>query len=90
MEFDWDAGNVAHVQAHGVQPEEAVEAFYGDPVLLRVHEIEGEPRSVILGKTSASRILVVVSAVRDSKIRVVTAFPAKRKLRRLYEEAQNG
>lgn len=89
MEFDWDAGNVEHVQAHGVEPEEAVEAFYGAPVILKEQEIGGETRTLILGKISAGRILVVVFTVREAKVRVVTAFPAKRKLRRIYQEAQD-
>ncbi len=89
MEFDWDAANVEHVQAHGVTPEEAAETFSSFRLKTKEQEIDGEARSVFLGQTATGQILVVVYAVRNGKIRVVTAFSAKRKLRRLYMEAQN-
>lgn len=90
MEFEWDTANVEHIRIHGVKSDEAADAFFGNPVLIKEQLINGEARSVILGKTSSGRLLVIVYTTRDSKIRVVTAFSAKRKLRRFYEEALNG
>lgn len=89
MEFDWDTGNIEHIRVHEVDPEEAVDAFFGNPVRIKEQEINGEARSVILGKTSSGRLLVIAYTIRGGKVRVVTAFLANRKLRRLYEEAQN-
>jgi hypothetical protein len=37
-----------------------------------------------VGETDSGRILVVISTLRDELIRVVTAFPAKTRLRTLY------
>lgn len=86
MEFEWDPANVSHLQAHGVEPEAVVEAFYGVSVVLKEQLVSGEDRTVFLGRTGVGSILVVVYTRRSGKIRVVTAFPAKRKLRRLYAE----
>jgi uncharacterized DUF497 family protein len=44
----------------------------------------GEERIAQVGQTDTGRILVVVTTVRDELIRVVTAFPAKERLRKVY------
>jgi uncharacterized DUF497 family protein len=38
-----------------------------------------------VGETDAGRILVVVTTFREGRVRVVTAFPAKKKIRDFYE-----
>lgn len=75
MDFDWDAGNVNHViAAHGVWPEEVVEAFYNGIVSIRTAIEQGEQRFRVVGRTNQGRILTIVFNRRDDRIRVVTAF----------------
>jgi uncharacterized DUF497 family protein len=83
--FDWDFANRAHVAEHDVRPEEAEQVINNSPFDLEYQLRNDESRTVQLGETDAGRVLVVVTTWRGRKIRVVTAFPANRKLRKLYE-----
>jgi uncharacterized DUF497 family protein len=83
--FEWDDGNLDHIDIHGVSAEEAEEALL-DPRRLRVpsqHEAD-EPRWAVLGETEGGRILFVVYTTRANRIRVVTARNATRTERRRY------
>lgn len=54
-------------------------------------DFAAESRVIALGKTNAGRYLTVVYTKRGNRIRVVTAFPTKRKHRRAYDEqAESG
>ncbi|MGA9020618.1 MAG: BrnT family toxin [Terracidiphilus sp.] len=82
--FDWDTGNLNHIALHGVSRVEAEQAVLNDPIDLQFQDGTGEERVVQVGETNAGRILVVVTTMRDHLIRVVTAFPAKRRIRKVY------
>ena len=82
--FDWDTGNLNHISLHGVSRVEAELAVLNDPIDLQFQDGAGEERVVQVGETNAGRILVVVTTIRDHLIRVVTAFPAKRRIRKVY------
>lgn len=84
-EFEWDAANIEHIARHGVTPEEAEQVLANDPVLLSGASRGTEFRTVRLGKTNAGRYLTVVYTIKGGKIRVVTAYPMKRRYRKLYE-----
>jgi uncharacterized DUF497 family protein len=49
---------------------------------------EREKRFVLLGRTTASRLVVVVHLDRGARIRVISARPATRKERRQYEDGE--
>jgi uncharacterized DUF497 family protein len=83
--FSWDDANRSHIAEHGVSPEEAERVVLNNPVDLEVQIRNGEERTLQVGETDAGRILVVVTTWRDDRIRVITAFPANKKLRALYE-----
>ena len=83
-QFDWDRGNIDHIALHGVTPAEAEQVVLNDPIDLQFQLRNGEERIAQVGETAAGRILVVITTVRDDLIRVVTAFPAIRRLRKLY------
>ncbi len=83
--FDWDEHNRNHVSEHGVSPEEAEQVVFNEPLDLELQLRGGEERTVQVGETDADRILVVITTQRKGKIRIVTAFPAKKKLRDFYE-----
>jgi uncharacterized DUF497 family protein len=75
--FDWDGGNEDHVLAHGVAPVEVEEALL-DPKGLRAdaRNAPGEKRFAFLGSTEEERILFIVYAERDGKVRPITARDA--------------
>ena len=83
--FNWNDANRSHLSEHGVSPEEAEQVVVNNPVDLEVQLRNGEDLTLQVGETDAGRILVVVTTWRDGGIRVITAFPANKKLRTLYE-----
>jgi uncharacterized DUF497 family protein len=84
-EFEWDEGNVDHIDRHGVTPEEAEEALL-DPrrVGAAAYSAAREPRSAVIGATQDGRVLFVVYTWRGGKVRIVTARDADRAQRRRY------
>lgn len=82
--FDWDEENIGHLALHQIAPEEAEQVIQNRPVDLSTELRNGENRIVQIGETDAGRILVVVSAMRNKKIRVVTAWPANKNYRRYF------
>ena len=90
LTFEWDPRKAASNRAkHQVSIDEAVSAF-GDP-LGRVESdprhSAGEERLVLLGMSSARRLLAVMFTDRGaSRIRVISARLATRHERAAYEE----
>ena len=75
--FDWDKQNIEHLARHQILAVETEQVILNRPVDLDSHLRNGEERTVQIGETDSGRILIVVSTMRDSKVRVVTAWPAK-------------
>lgn len=84
LDFDWDDANVAHIAEHGITPADAEHVINNEPLDLTCNTRKGEERIVQLGRTEAGRILVVVTTWRQEKVRVVTAYPAIERLRKVY------
>jgi uncharacterized DUF497 family protein len=87
IEFEWDPAAV-NLRKHGVAFEEAATTF-ADPLSLTIGDplhSRGETRFVLLGRSRAGRLLVVVHAERGDSIRLISARPATRKERNTYEE----
>jgi uncharacterized DUF497 family protein len=75
--FDWDEDNVDHIAEHGVDPEEAGEVL-SSPARIHVpaYSTESEERRAVIGPTEDGRLLFVVIARREGRIRVVSARDA--------------
>jgi uncharacterized DUF497 family protein len=84
ISFDWDRDNIFHLSLHAIALEEAEQVILNRPVDLEAELRNGEKRTVQVGETDAGRILVMVSTMRNQKVRVVTAWPAKERLRRYF------
>ena len=88
LSFEWDSEKAeANREAHGVSFEEAAEAFL-DPF----HQggdasQQFEERQFLIGYSLAARLLIVIYTDRGPRIRVISAWPATRSERRMYEEA---
>ena len=91
LTFEWDARKAAtNLTKHGVSFTEAITVF-ADP-LGRLEDDDrhsvSEVRLVLLGRSSADRVLAVMFTDRgDERIRLITARKATRAERRQYEEA---
>ena len=87
--FEWDLKKAeSNSRKHGVTFDEACTAF-ADPLALLVPDPDhsfDEERYVVLGMSNQQRLLVVSFAERPPRTRLISARPAARRERRLYEE----
>lgn len=87
--FEWDQWNVQkNEDKHGVSRLEAESAFYDPRHRLFAdarHSSAREARYVLYGRSLEARVLMVGFTHRGRKVRVITARPASRKERRIYE-----
>ena len=83
--FEWDEHNSAHIEVHGLSPEEVEEALL-DPRRLGTpaYDVAGEERRGLIGTTSDGRIIFVVVTRRGGLVRVVTARDADEREKRRY------
>lgn len=92
LRFDWDLWNVQKNEVkHGVSALEAESAFYDEKVPIfedLEHSSAKEARYILYGRSGEGRVLMVGFTVRRGKIRIITARPASREERRIYEETQ--
>ena len=89
-----DAGTCTHGRLpnrkkHGVAFEEAMTVF-GDPLSITIpepmHSLD-EIRFIIVGRSQAQRLLVVVHLERGDRIRIISARSVTRRERKDYEGA---
>ena len=88
MSYEWDDMKAISNEAkHGIDFADAVTIF-SDPAALTIEDEEhDEPRFVTIALDALGRLLVVVYTWReDQTIRIISARPASRMERRLYEE----
>jgi uncharacterized protein len=89
MQFEWDSEKARiNLHKHETSFDEAATVFLDDFALTGEdpdHSLD-EDRFVTFGVSSAGRLLVVSHVDRDNRIRIISARPATRPERRLYEE----
>jgi len=89
MWFEWDPKKAAtNLRKHGVSFDQAATVFQDDLSLTGDdpdHSLS-EERQVTFGVSSSGRLLVVSHAERGDRIRIISARPATRSERKLYEE----
>ena len=89
MQFEWDPKKAsANLRKHRVSFDEAATAFLDDLSLTGDdpdHSVN-EERYVTFGVSSAGRLLVVAHTERGDRTRIISARPATRSERKLYEE----
>lgn len=87
MQFEWDENkNRTNIAKHGIGFETAVRIFDG-PTLDWIDEREDydELRTISVGMIDAILIAVVIHTDREGVTRIISARPAKRSERRIYE-----
>lgn len=90
FKFEWDRGNLLKSKfKHGISDEEVEEVFnlkiavaLGQQILPEVDE----ERLCLVGPAASGRMLSVVFTIRKGRVRPISARPASRKERKLYEE----
>jgi uncharacterized protein len=90
MQFDWDPEKASrNLTKHGISFEEAIQVF-DDPLFLIFADLDHsfqERRFIIMGELADRRLLVVSYTDRDNQTRLISARPATRKERKIYESA---
>ena len=91
ISFEWDSSKAAlNAKKHGVSFEEAKTVFYDEHalVILDPDHSSVEDRFIIMGLSSALRVLVVVHCFRKSgsSIRLISARRAGTKEQKPYRE----
>ena len=88
-EFEWHANKAeANLRKHNVSFHEASTVF-ADPLAMLMPDPDhstGEERNIVLGTSSAGRLLVVSHAERPPRTRLISARPATRNERNQYEQ----
>jgi uncharacterized DUF497 family protein len=88
--FDWDLWNVQKNEVkHGVSALEVESCFYDKDLKIYEdlkHSTSKEKRYILYGKSMENRVLMAAFTVRKGRIRIITARPASRKERKIYEE----
>lgn len=88
LEFEWDAGNTTKsLLKHSVSNQEAEDAFFNFNIILKDQRHSGsENRLGMYGQTNSGKILFVAFTIRGQRVRIISARPADKKERKLYEE----
>jgi hypothetical protein len=87
--FDWDDANRnKNWDKHKVAWWECEEVFFNQPlyVYADLQHSRSEERFYVLGKTNNSRLLFIVFAHRNHKIRMISARDMHKKERKMYNE----
>jgi uncharacterized protein len=76
VEFEWDEGNVVHLElGHGIKPEEAEEVFAVEPLFRRTKR----GHYAAMGPTAEGRYMVVIFELKvHSVARVITGWDMDR------------
>ncbi|MGK7942088.1 MAG: BrnT family toxin [Crocosphaera sp.] len=86
-EFEWDSNKAQiNFDKHGVTFEEA-EVFFDPFYQIGDATANNESREFILGYSLAYRLLLVVFVERTQRNRIISARPATRKEKNLYEQS---
>jgi uncharacterized DUF497 family protein len=91
--FDWDKGNRAKCQKHGVSPEE-IEFVLSHPVAIRPAKTVyvQEQRSYAMGRNAEGRYIFIVFTIRqiegEDRLRPISARYMHRKEIERYEKAK--
>jgi uncharacterized DUF497 family protein len=89
--FEWDARKAAaNLRKHGISLVEAASAF-ADPLSITIPDPDHsghEERLVLIGQSARQHLVVVVHVERGDTVRLISARPASRRERIVYEEGE--
>jgi uncharacterized protein len=89
MRFEWDpAKAAANLKKHKVSFEEASTVF-ADPLAATGADPDhsvGEARLITFGRSDTGQLLAVAHTEADDTLRIISARPATRSERQIYEE----
>lgn len=85
-EFEWDSHKAdRNLVKHGISFHEAAEVFFDPFYVSGDASHDHEAREFILGYSLSQRMLLVVYTERGIRNRIISARPATRRERRMYD-----
>lgn len=84
--FEWDGGNLEHIEKHAVAYDECEQVFFNTPLLLskdKAHS-QTEEKFNALGQADNKRLLFITFTLRKGKMRVISARSQNRKERKEF------
>lgn len=87
--FAWDREKASgNLEKHGISFEEAATAFgdYAAKILADPYHSDDEDRFLLIGYSTNLRLLTVVHVERGPTLRIISAWMADRRERRIYED----
>ena len=93
LKFDWDQWNIQKNETkHGVSKLEAESIYYDNALVIFEdikHSTQNEKRWICYGTSLRNRVLMIAFTKRYKKVRIISARPASKKERKIYEEQKN-
>jgi uncharacterized DUF497 family protein len=87
--FEWDEDKAErNFRKHGIDFDEAIEVFYGSP-MLRPSDRSNEERWIAIGETEG-RVVAIVFTIRGGKLRIISARRARKNEKRAYRHKTVG
>jgi hypothetical protein len=88
-DFEWDEDKaLSNLEKHGVSFPEAATVF-ADPAAVYLDDGSATDRMVVIGTSLRDRVLYVVHVERGSLDRIISARPATRAERDVYESGEH-
>ena len=88
IRFEWDRNKAqSNLEKHRVTFEEAAEVFFDPFYQIGDATDNNEQRDFIIGESLSQRLLLVVYLERSARTRIISARPATRAERKLYEQS---
>ena len=90
LTFDWDQWNIQKNEIkHGVSRLEAESIFFDNSFVVfydTAHSSHKEKRWIGYGSSFRNRVLMTAFTLRRNNVRIISARPASKKERKIYEE----
>lgn len=88
--FEWNEGNLEHIDKHFVLSKECEEVFLIKPIIISKDLLHSktEKRYRVLGKTFLERKLYVVFTIRKNLLRVISARDQNKKEKEMYKKKE--
>jgi uncharacterized DUF497 family protein len=77
MDFEWDAGNIEHIERRGYTPGDVEDAFRDPRRRVVAIRFRGEMRFLLVGAPAGGRPLTIPYTRRGGRIRPISAYPAR-------------
>lgn len=87
--FEWDEGNLGHIEKHNVSYNECEEVFLSKPLIANKDETHSqtEERFRAYGQTNKNRLLMMIFTIRSNRIRIISARNQNKKERKEFQKA---